>query len=95
MSVWNSGGRLYGRAPETLHGLIEARGVGVLPVPALAWCEVSAIVLLAEAERIPDPEWRLIDGVNLPVVRLASFEASAPSKLALQMQKLVRLGAGA
>jgi hypothetical protein len=53
------------------------------------------VVLLAEAERIPDSERRLIDEVNLPVVRLASFEASAPAKLALQMQKLARLGAGA
>ena len=29
--VWSSAGRLYGRAPAALAGLVEVRGVGVLP----------------------------------------------------------------
>ncbi len=31
--VFPAGGRLYGRAPETLAGLIEVRGVGVIGAP--------------------------------------------------------------
>jgi serine kinase of HPr protein (carbohydrate metabolism regulator) len=31
--VFVSGGELYGRAPDALAGLVEARGLGVLPQP--------------------------------------------------------------
>src|SRR4051812_25700980 len=45
--LWASGGRLFGRAPASLAGLAELRGVGVVSVPFLALCEVVLIVRCA------------------------------------------------
>ena len=42
--LWTSGGRLFGRAPETLTCLIEARGVGILKAPVPDFAPVSLAV---------------------------------------------------
>ena len=79
--VWACEGRLYGRAPETLSGLIEARGVGVLPVAPVAFCDIALLVRLEAPERLPDPATETILGVA--VLRLAAdpFALSTPAKL--------------
>lgn len=82
--AWTSDGRLWGRAPDALFGLIEMRGVGVRPAPALPFAPIDLIVRLsspADIERTPEPERYSILGINLPVIRLAGFEDSAPAKV--------------
>lgn len=82
--VWASGGRLYGRAPQTLEGLIEARGVGIVAAAPLALAQVALIVdcvASGEVERLPDGERQVLAGVAIPRIRLPALEASAPSKL--------------
>ena len=91
--VWRSDGRLFGRAPDPLSALIEARGVGVLPEPALRVCEIVLRVLDAQPERIPEPEQVEIAGVRIPSLSLRMLEASATAKLRRALQH--RLGAGA
>ena len=90
--IWASGGRVYGRAPEALSGLVEARGLGVLSHSALPLAEVALVVICeppeAEIERMPP----LVDretaaGVDLPILRVHSFEASAVSKLRLALDR--------
>jgi serine kinase of HPr protein (carbohydrate metabolism regulator) len=83
--VWASGGRLYGRAPGPLAGLIEVRGQGVMAEPPLAFAE---IVLLARCvpdsetiERMPDPEAEIIEQIAVPRRDLRPTEPSAPAKL--------------
>jgi HPr kinase/phosphorylase len=64
-------GRLVARAPDALHGLIEARGMGLLRVPdALDWAEIALVVDLGRAEPDRLPPWRTTDlaGVTLPLV---------------------------
>ena len=77
-----SAGRLLARAPATIAGKIEIRGVGVVELPAAADVPVC---LHANLERIPErlPEARTIElaGLNLPCVALAALEPSAPLKL--------------
>lgn len=79
-------GRLEASPPETLAGRMEVRGLGILAVdwqPA-ATLEL-AVELLAEAgpARLPDPaEWRL-EGIAIPLIRLAPFESSAAAKVRL------------
>jgi serine kinase of HPr protein (carbohydrate metabolism regulator) len=87
--AWASGGRLFGRAPETLSGLIEARGLGVLPAPPLAF---APIVLAADlvgspgaVERTPEPAQVEIEGVTLRLIRLFPQESSAVAKLGLAL----------
>ena len=89
--VWTSAGRLYGRAPAALHGLIEARGVGVLPHAALPLAEV--VLALAHAEtpdRIPDPAHRVLAGVSVPALALNLREPAALARLALALDSDAR-----
>lgn len=82
--VWTSGGRLYGAAPASLRGLIEARGVGLIAAPALTPSPLSLAVLLQSAppERLPEPEdWTHL-GLKLPLIRLDPTHASAVDKIA-------------
>jgi hypothetical protein len=82
--VWSEAGRLWGRAPDALAGLIEARGVGVVQAKQLQFAEIVLVVRCVEAAeigRMPDPAaWSKL-GVSLPLVALAAFEESATAKL--------------
>ncbi len=64
-------GRLIADAPETLRGLIEARGVGILHAEAMGPKEVTLVVDLSqiETERLPLLHERAFLGVSLPLVR--------------------------
>jgi hypothetical protein len=72
--------------PPNLRGRIEARGVGILPVPAagqpvpLGWC---IELVRGPVERLPAAESRRFLGVDIPLLRLDPFEASAVAKLRL------------
>ncbi|MFN3584478.1 HPr kinase/phosphorylase [Phenylobacterium sp.] len=79
--LWASGGRLFGRAPDTLHGLIEVRGLDVLRAQALPLAEVGLVVRLGIPERIPDPVHEHILGLSVPALTTEGFEQSAPAKL--------------
>jgi serine kinase of HPr protein (carbohydrate metabolism regulator) len=84
--LWAVDGRLYGRAPEPLGGLIEARGVDVLRVGAVGFCEVTLVARLETPERLPDFTTETILGVPLPLLAARPFELSAPAKLSRALQ---------
>jgi serine kinase of HPr protein (carbohydrate metabolism regulator) len=90
--LWVSQGRLFGAAPEPLAGLIEVRGLGVLPEPARRFAEVRLVVRCLEAadplERMPDRDHRVLMGMTVPRVAVRPFEASAPEKLARALSLL-------
>lgn len=79
--LWTCEGRLFGRAPAPLAGLLEVRGVDVAGEPALALCEVALLVEPGTPERLPDPDTADRLGFRLPRLVLAYEEASAPAKL--------------
>jgi serine kinase of HPr protein (carbohydrate metabolism regulator) len=68
--AWRSGGRLWGRAPDVLLGLIEVRGVGVLRRSALSHVEIVRVIDCAppgaQLDRIPEEALVTIDQVSLP-----------------------------
>jgi serine kinase of HPr protein (carbohydrate metabolism regulator) len=89
--VWRSGGALFGRAPEPIAGLIEARGHGIVRESRLAMAEIGLAVSCVEdesIERMPDLETIQVAGIRVPQVRLNPFEASAPAKLRRALQHL-------
>jgi serine kinase of HPr protein (carbohydrate metabolism regulator) len=91
VAVWTSGGALYGRAPEPICDLIEARGHGVVAEPALAFAEIVLAAECAggaEIERMPEPQRFKTAGAELPLVTIDPFEASAPAKLRRALQHL-------
>ncbi|HEY7852026.1 MAG TPA: HPr kinase/phosphorylase, partial [Caulobacteraceae bacterium] len=94
--LFASGGRLYGRAPDALTGLVEARGVGVIRRTCLAFAAVALRAQCVTAphavERLPEDQHSELLGVTLPTLAIWPFEASAPAKLAAALE---HLGAGA
>ncbi|WP_372781074.1 HPr kinase/phosphorylase [Phenylobacterium sp.] len=79
--LWVSAGRLFGRAPDTLLGRLEIRGLEVVDLPALPLAEVALAVRCGTPERVPAPAFDEILGVSVPRLTLDPREASAPAKL--------------
>lgn len=79
--LWTSAGRLFGRAPDALAGLIEIRGQGVASAPSLPFSEVTGLLRLGPAERMPEPATETILGITVPLLAADPFETSAPAKL--------------
>lgn len=83
------------RAPQTITGLIEVRGVGILKVKTLPQARLALIVDLVapqHVERLPEPSSETIFGLTIPLVALTPFEASAPAKLRLALAAIVAFG---
>ena len=90
--VWNSGGALFGRAPDSLAGLIEARGHGVLEE---SWVRMAQIVLAVscvagpdDIDRMPELKVEAMLGTTLSRILLDPREPSAPAKLRRAMRHL-------
>lgn len=90
-------GRLRARAPTTISGKLEVRGLGIVSVPYREAVDLALVVELSrpeDVERLPDPApERVLLGLRLPVLRLAPFQASAPAKLLLALGQLLRSSA--
>jgi HPr kinase/phosphorylase len=86
--LWLAGEVVLVRAPRTIAGLIEVRGVGIVrldSLPAARLALVAELVAPDAVERLPEPGRTTILGVSIPLVALAPFEASAPAKLRLAL----------
>jgi serine kinase of HPr protein (carbohydrate metabolism regulator) len=79
--LWVSGGRLFGRAPDALQGLMEMRGLDVVDAPAVPLAEVVLVARCGAPERIPEPAFDTLLGVRIPALELDLLAASAPAKL--------------
>lgn len=89
VEIDNRDGRLIVRAPGTIEGLIEVRGVGIVRVPAVVEAALGLIVSLHprnHIERYPASlPMEAVCGVEVPVLGLEPFEASAPLKVLLAL----------
>lgn len=88
VDLWVCDGTLYGRAPTTLAGLIEVRGVGVCREPALPFCRIALAVRCAQHERMPEPAFNNYVGLSIPALSLPALECSAPAKMLRALQHL-------
>lgn len=86
------GDRLIAAAPEVLRGLIEVRGVGILPVPAISHATVRLVADLVQGgtiERLPETSNTVtLSGVAVPHLLIAPFEHSSHIKLLLALSRL-------
>jgi HPr kinase/phosphorylase len=87
VELTRDGGSVLATAPESIRGKIEVRGVGIVNVKSIATCQLVLVIDLVAPEavqRMPEPDAKVsLVGVDLPLLRLAPFESSAPIKLAL------------
>jgi len=88
--VKRDGDRLLATAPPTIAGKLEIRGIGIVDMDPLSDVPVALIVeLTSEIERIPDDSReRLILGIRLPLISIDAMTASAPSKVAIALDRL-------
>jgi len=91
--AWQNGGRLIVRAPDTIRGRMEVRGVGLVEVPFVAEAELVLVVDLVPPgtlSRMPEPKPPAeIAGTSVPCVDLDAAEVSAPFKLFLLLRQLL------
>lgn len=79
--IWISQGELYGRAPDILAGKVEARGLGVVTEPALAYCAIRLVVTDGAPERLPPEAQSTHLGLSLPLLVLPLLEVSSLAKI--------------
>ncbi len=87
------GRALFASAPPAISGLIEVRGLGLMRLEYLPRVElvlVANLVAPDQVERLPRPAMCELEGIELPRIALAPFEASAPAKLRIACAMLAR-----
>lgn len=80
--------KLKMRPPPTLRGLIEVRGIGIRAIEYVDEADLDVVVDLVAPQnvtRMPDPAETVIEGITIPRIALAPFEASAPLKIVLAL----------
>lgn len=79
-------GQVIASAPQSIAGLIEARGVGILRADTLASAPVVLVADLdrAETDRLPHPRTTILLGCKLPLL----FRVDAPHFAPALMQYL-------
>ena len=88
--VRKQGAAIFATAPETIMGKLEIRGVGIVEMETIQNVPVALIVELAsDIQRLPDDgNERLIMGTSIPMISVDAMTASAPSKVAIALDRL-------
>ena len=87
-------GRLVASAPQTIAGLIEVRGIGIVAVESAAETILRCVVELVAkeaVERSPEPGSCEMCGQSVPLFRLDPFAASAAAKVRLLVKVAIGL----
>lgn len=85
--LFGKSGAIHARAPDTIRGLLEIRGVGIVELPVRRQVRLAlAVVLGSEGPRLPEPKfWHppapLRMNTKLPQITLDARYASAPAKI--------------
>ena len=89
--VKRDGDRLLASPPPTIAGKLEVRGLGIIDMDYLSEIPVALIVELVsnDLQRLPDDSReRPILGISLPIITVDAMTASAPSKVALGLDRM-------
>ena len=80
-------GAIIASCPQTIQGLLEVRGIGIVKMPHKEQTKISLVIELTnnleEIERLPQDETTTLLGVEIKKIRLYPFELSAVHKVAL------------
>lgn len=88
-TLGRTGEAVMASTPAAIAGLIEVRGLGIRRLARGQLLARAPVVLLvdlvppAAIERLPEPARETLLGVELPILKLAPFEASSCAKLRL------------
>ncbi|QFT57808.1 HPr kinase/phosphorylase [Sulfitobacter sp. THAF37] len=81
--VVREGDNVIAQAPETISGLIEARGVGILRLPSAGPTPLALVVDMShtEEERLPPQRTAFVHGRELPCLHRVEGPQFAPAIL--------------
>ncbi len=75
-------GALHAKAPPTIAGLLEIRGVGIVRLPTRPRVKVVLVVRLGrEGARLPAPKFYRALGIKTPEIALDGRFASTPARI--------------
>jgi serine kinase of HPr protein (carbohydrate metabolism regulator) len=82
--------RLIASAPRNIAGKLEIRGIGIVEMDHVEDIPVALLVeLTSDIQRLPDDNReRPILGIPLPLISIDAMAASAPSKVALALDRM-------
>ena len=88
--IRKQGNKLIATAPDTIKGKLEVRGIGIIDVDQVQEVPLALVIeLTTEIERMPDDSReRMFLGVGVPLISVDAMTASAPSKVALALDRL-------
>ena len=88
--VKKDGDRLVASAPPNIAGKLEIRGIGIVEIDSVTDLPVALLVeLTSDIQRIPDDSReRPILGVPIPLISIDAMGASAPSKVAIALDRM-------
>lgn len=85
-------GELIASPPSQLSGKMEVRGIGIVELEEAQLSPRARVMLVADLgpsgdiARMPHPTACRLEGIDLPVIAIAPFEASAPAKIRLALK---------
>ena len=82
--------RLIASAPPSIAGMLEVRGLGIIEIDHVGDTPVALLVeLTSDIQRMPDDSReRPLLGVSVPLIGIDAMAASAPSKVALALDRM-------
>ncbi|MBA3670171.1 MAG: aldolase [Sphingomonas sp.] len=88
--VCRDGQRLVAAPPPTIAGKLEIRGIGIVEIEHVSDLPVALLVeLTSDIQRLPDnARERPLLGLSLPLISIDAMAASAPSKVALALDRM-------
>jgi serine kinase of HPr protein (carbohydrate metabolism regulator) len=88
--VKKDGSRLLASAPPAIAGKLEIRGIGIVDIERVDNVPVALLVeLTSDIQRLPDDSReRPILGIKLPLITIDAMTASAPSKVAIALDRM-------
>lgn len=88
-------GRLVASPPAALAGLLELRGLGLLPLPFASRAEIVLAIDLVSREavpRFPEPRFVTIESIELPLLALHAFDLTAADRVRLALETIPTRG---
>lgn len=77
-------GSLIAHAPQSIQGMIEVWGFGLVSLPYTGLCEIRLVVELVEPdamERLPVPLEILLEGIHLPLLKVPMQNENLASRI--------------
>ena len=88
--IWVENKKVFAKSPDTIKGLLEVRGVGIVKLQHLDSVEIALVVNIvenpSEVERMPEKKFYAINGIDIPLLDLYPFEVSATDKVVIKLK---------